>query len=391
MVRRALLVPTVTLTTLIAACTASYQMSPEPASGRSCPRGPTGLAGGQAGGVAADSAGAAVIWYYPEEKGDNRHLEAWCITVGPPVLRLVPGAGFGPLLPGDSLTVAVWNSNVGAGQVVEFLTEELSLRCSGPGSALEPGASHFVLLMQEAFRRSPDIPPDPPGGAMPPPVAEEPSPGPRTDTMEIAERCGLSLAYVAAARNGREERDGLREDKGVAILSTLPLSDVIGIELPFEAARRVTLAATVRDANGDSLRLVNVHFISTVGPARALTTGNDSRPRQALAVVDALREVEAARAAGDADSAFTTSTLLAGDLNTWSETETAILLLREHFPDSPPPLGEATRGPFPTDHLLFRRSASPGSPWLVEDSYERIEQVYNSDHHGVVARVVFAD
>jgi len=361
----------------LAGCTASHQMTSTPASGRSCPT------------ASADAVDAPVSWYFPAPEGDNRHLQAWCVTVGPPVFSLEPRADFGPLRPGDSLGVAVWNSNVGAGDMLAFLGEELGLRCSAAASELNSGTPHFALLIQEAFRRSADIPPGPPGGVMPPAVAEEPRPGPRTDTIEIAEQCGLAFVYLAAARNGSEERVGMREDKGVAILSTLPLSDVIGIELPFEAARRVTVAATVHDASGDSLRLVNVHFISTAGPARVLTTGNDSRPRQAAAVVDALQRAEVQRAGGLPEEGYPTSTVLAGDLNTWSDGETALLQLRESFPGSPPPLGVGTRGQFPTDHLLFRRAVAPGSPRLIEGSYRRIEDRYNSDHHGVVARVLF--
>jgi len=347
-------------------------MTPTPTSGRSCP-----------------SADAPVSWYYPDTEGDNRQLQAWCVTVGPTVVSFVPDAHFGTLQRGDTLTIAVWNSNVGAGDLQGFLKRELGLRCSASASSLDPGAPQFALLVQEAFRRSADIPTDPPGGVMPPAVAEEPRPGPRTDTIEIAEECGLSLVYVAAARNGSQEREGMREDKGVAILSTLPLSDVIGIELPFEASRRVAIAATVHDAGGDSLRLVNVHFISSAGPARVLTTGNDSRPRQAAAAVDALRRAEAERAGGLPELDYPMSTVLAGDLNTWSDAETALLQLREYFPDSPPPLEVPTRGRFPTDHLLFRSSGTPGSPRLLEGSYQRIEDRYNSDHHAVLARVVF--
>jgi len=153
--------------------------------------------------------------------------------------------------------------------VIEFLRAELDLGCAGAASELGPGSSHFALLIQEAFRRSPNIPLAGPGSAIPRPVTEVNRPGERLDVVEVAERCGLSLAYVAAARNGSEPRDGMREDKGVAIVSTLLLSDVIYIELPYEAARRVALAATVHDAAGDSLRLVSVHLISAAPPARS--------------------------------------------------------------------------------------------------------------------------
>jgi endonuclease/exonuclease/phosphatase family metal-dependent hydrolase len=196
---------------------------------------------------------------------------------------------------------------------------------------------------------------------------------------------------VAAARNGLEPVDGLREDKGVALLSTLPLSDVIPIELPYEAARRVAVAATIHGSSGDGLRVVSVHFISTSAPARVLTTGNASRLRQGLALADALDRAEAARSeAGRPDAGPTISTVVAGDFNTWSDRETTLRRLRELFPDSPPPLGEGTRGTMPTDHVLFRAAAS-GSPGLVEGSYRRIENPHRSDHHAVAVRVRFSD
>ena len=54
-------------------------MTSRPAFGRSCPT------------------GDSLTWYVPETEGDNRHLQAWCITVAPPVVRLTPVADFGPL------------------------------------------------------------------------------------------------------------------------------------------------------------------------------------------------------------------------------------------------------------------------------------------------------
>jgi endonuclease/exonuclease/phosphatase family metal-dependent hydrolase len=158
-------------------------------------------------------------------------------------------------------------------------------------------------------------------------------------------------------------------------------------ELPYEAARRVAVAATVHDRSGERLRLVSVHLISAAGPARILATGNGSRLRQALAVIDALRQLDLdlAGAGSDAPSRYPISTLLAGDLNTWSNRESTLRHLREHFPDSPPPPEEGTRGPFPTDHLFFRQAAGTDAPALIGGSYTRLENRYHSDHHPLVA------
>jgi len=341
----------------------SHQMTPDVAPGRSCP----------------DVSEHA--WYLPEAEGGQGRLNDWCRTVGPPVVSPGPTGNFGNLPSGDALTIISWNVDVGGGDLPAFLETELDLTCSGASSRLAPGAAHFALLVQEAFRRSNEIPENPPGPTIPRAVAEDERSGERLDVVEVAARCGLSVVYVAAARNGSEPRDGKREDKGVAILSTLPLRDVFLIELPYEAARRVAVAATVRDASGGRLRIANLHLISTAGPARALSTGNGSRLRQGLAVSDALDQAE--------PGGESISTLLAGDFNTWSDRETTLRRLREQFPDSPPPLEEGTHGAFPTDHILFR--AGSGGVALRENSYSRLEGSYYSDHHPIQVEVRFGD
>jgi endonuclease/exonuclease/phosphatase family metal-dependent hydrolase len=354
---------------IIAGCVPSHRMTPELVPGRSCP----------------DSADA---WYFPEEASDNRVLEAWCASVGPPVLVLRPSGAFPDLEPGADLTAWSWNVAAGAGDLRRFLQLEVGLRCAGPQSVLEPGAGHFALLVQEAFRRSSEVPEAAEPSVIPRAVAEEGRPGGRPDIVEVAERCGLALVYVAAARNGGGSDGGMREDRGVAILSTLPLSDVWFIELPYEAARRVAVAATVRDAAGRGVRLVNVHFTSAPPPARMLVTGNGSRLRQSLAVADALALVEeTGRSAGSEDDGGLT-TLLAGDFNTWSDSETALIHLRERFPDSPPALDLSTRGAFPTDHILVREGPA-GAPEALDASYARVEERHNSDHHGIRLGVRF--
>jgi endonuclease/exonuclease/phosphatase family metal-dependent hydrolase len=354
--REFLRVLAVAVGTGLAACVPSHRMTPDLAPGRSCPD------------VGEHS------WFFPEAAGDQARLDDWCRTVGPPVVTSEPRANFGDLQASSGLTVISWNVDVGGGDVLAFLEAELGLTCDGSASRLAPGMTHFGLLVQEAFRRSDEIPVSPDGSTIPRAVAEDERPGDRLDAVSVAARCGLSLVYAAAARNGSEARDGLREDKGVAILATLPLERLRFVELPYEAARRVAVVATVRDASGRGLRLANVHLISVAGPSRVLTTGNGSRLRQGLAAADALDQGEVA-------------TLLAGDFNTWSSRETTLRRLREEFPDSPPPLGSATHGAFPTDHILFR--AGPDDVGLVEGSYTRLDASYHSDHHPIRVEIRF--
>jgi endonuclease/exonuclease/phosphatase family metal-dependent hydrolase len=355
----------------LAGCMPSYTMTPELPSGRGCP------------------GSDASAWYFPAQAADHERLERWCVTVGPSVVRPQTTAVFSALGSGNDVTLFSWNVAAGGGDLRRFLEHEAALRCAGHESSLEPGAEHFVLLVQEAFRRSADVPESSEEGVIPRAVAEESRPGGRPDIVEVAEECGLSLVYVAAARNGRDASDGAREDRGVAIISTLPLDDVWFIELPYEAARRVAVAATVRDASGSGVRLVNVHFTSAPPPARMLLTANGSRLRQGLAVAEALRQVEESgrqrRAEGDGADL---PTLLAGDFNTWSESETTLRRLRELFPDSPEPLGQPTRGAFPTDHILFRKG-SGDAPRTLEGSYARLEDRFHSDHHPIRIRIRF--
>ena len=324
----------------------------------------------------------AVDWYFPAHAGDNERLERWCASLGPVALDTLPAAPFGPLHPGDSLAVAVWNTDAGAGYVIAFLEAELGVQCDGEASSLRDGVPQFVLLVQEALRRSNEIPDVPRSDVTPPPVQEKTHPGPRLDVVEVARRCGLSYFYAPAARNDYRQRDGMREDKGNAILSTLPLADPIVVELPFEAARRVVPFATVGGAFGDSLRLASVHLITTPPPWRALRTGGSSRYRQALGLVDAVRRIDEDRS-GCPSGGCRLATVVAGDLNTWSSRETALRYLREQFADSPSPLAETTRGPFPTDHLLFRAGAEGIE--LIPGSYRRIDDAYYSDHNPIVA------
>jgi endonuclease/exonuclease/phosphatase family metal-dependent hydrolase len=266
---------------------------------------------------------------------------------------------------------------------------ELGFHCAGASSARRNGAPHFVLIVQEALRRSPALDALEATWATPPPADEESRTGQRLDIIQVARRCGLSLFYVPAARNGHEQRDGSGEDKGNAILSTLSLSDFIAAELPFESARRVVVGATVHDAAGGSLRVLSVHLITTPQAWRMLTTANSSRARQASAILRTLESIEQRRALPGSTSpnAPPISTVVAGDFNTWSVRESALRNLLDHFPESPRPLMERTRGPFPTDHLLFRgRRVGAGAPdSLVPGSYRRVENRFHSDHKPIVA------
>jgi endonuclease/exonuclease/phosphatase family metal-dependent hydrolase len=183
-----------------------------------------------------------VTWLPWEEE---RHtLDAWCESVGPPVVS--PG----PERTGEvsRLLVVSWNVHVGGGDVEELMSE---LGGSPDGTGL-------VFLLQETFRAGVEVPESYPRGLRVPSSIRPDRP--TLDVVGLAERFGLSVAYVPSMRNGSATEVETREDRGNAVLSTEPLSDIRAIELPFGKQRRVSLAATVTPRGATPLRVVVAHL-----------------------------------------------------------------------------------------------------------------------------------
>jgi endonuclease/exonuclease/phosphatase family metal-dependent hydrolase len=290
--------------------------------------------------------------------------------VGDPVYLASPDGRL-ETSPGDSLLVVSWNMNVGGGDLMSLIEAELDVSCadSVPAAAGRK-AQPFVLLVQEAHRRSAQMPPAPPSRLIPPTIDPSGRTAEEQDIVELADLCGLSLAYVPSMRNGPDSGARPHEDKGNAILSNLPLASPVAIDLPFETYRRVAVGAEL-DLGGRRLRVVSVHFDVSAMPFRLLLTGNQSRARQAAGLVEALDALNAERFA---DAGM----LVGGDLNSWNSNETAVRLMREAFPETPPDDGLATRGVFPTDHVFFRGD----SDYLQPSRYRVLGSSYGSDHRG---------
>jgi len=354
---------------LVSACVPSHSMQQRPYDG-SCP---ARFMASTSASQADAEAGNALTWSGPAETGDIEQNNVWCRTVGRPVFRALPPLRLEEANRVDSVAVLTWNINLGGGDVVAFLAEELRLTCDPDEPAIRELPFHFVILLQEVFRVSATLPQVPPGPTIPWRIDAEPPPGGLRDIVEVAERCGLALLYVPSARNGPSEPGRQPEDKGAAILSTLPLTDFAAIELPFEAIRKVAVVATIRGPAGERIRVASVHLTLSATLARTLTSGNATRLRQAMGLVEALESTESS------------ITIVGGDFNTWSASEATLKRLALHFPDSPAWDGRPTRGPFPTDHILFRTVEGSGIE-LVEGSYRRFEATYGSDH---VARIVW--
>ena len=64
------------------------------------------------------------------------------------------------------------------------------------------------------------------------------------DIVRVSGELGASLIYVPSMRNGSSAADPA-EDRGSAIVSTLPLSNPMAIELPGERQRRVVISAQI--------------------------------------------------------------------------------------------------------------------------------------------------
>jgi endonuclease/exonuclease/phosphatase family metal-dependent hydrolase len=310
-----------------------------------------------------------VEWKNAPEGSDRMRTDAWCAGVGSAVLlpagAAVPAAGV------DSILVVTWNVRVGGGDVDALVADLRSGRVTGSP------VTDFVLLLQEAYRAGGSVPAASREARGARRIAASPPTRDRSDIVAVAERLGLALLYVPSMRNGTEPHDP-REDRGNAILSTLPLVRPSALELPHEAQRRVAALATLQGLGSDgepwSLRLASVHLDHRSRAGRGLASLGAGRERQAATIVTALAPYPVA--------------VIGGDLNSWSPWDRAPQLLRESFPSAPDQDQRPTlvAGPLRLriDHLLFRAPASVRPAVRVNDRY-------GSDHHPVLGWLAVSD
>lgn len=310
----------------------------------------------------------AFAWHQADDASVAAHAAA-CATVGPAVVAAFDGADpfSAPVRPTDVVIVS-WNVRVGGGDLVGLIA---ALR-AGAFTRGEP-VRHFVLLVQEAFRSGDDVPDRLPEGVeVPARIAPRPLRGERVDVLAAARAAGLHVFYVPSMRNGGDPRLPA-EDRGNAILSTLPLSDPAAIELPYGRQRRVAAAAAITgvDEAGRAwrVRVVSAHLDATAGPRALWLFSSGLRERQAAHL----------RAALDGDL----PTVLGVDLNTWAggTREPAVRVLRQAFPDSDVTVGATFRFGWVLDYVFTRLPDEWGARVVVLDDR------FGSDHHPVVARL----
>lgn len=322
------------------------------------------------------SDGPEVTWYSHPSAEDRESNSAWCEAVGPPTVIPTPHTTL-LAVPQDTLAFVAWNTWVGGGDLKEFLRVELGLVCGEDGPLPQSGFKPFVLLLQETYQRSTLVPRVPPDAPVPWRVGALERPAGGTDVVEVAQACGLALAYVPSARNGPESDGAYGEDKGNALLSSLPLREVVAVELPFEAGRKVAVGAEIPLPDGDgAIVAVSIHLDVASTLARTLKTGNRTRERQVAGLLEAL-ELQGWGAG---------PSVVGGDFNTWSSRDASLKLMLRTFSDSPPVTGETSRGPFPADHLFFRAD-NGGEFSLVPSSYRTVRDGHGSDHHARIFRI----
>lgn len=302
-------------------------------------------------------------WIAAPDSADRRPLDRWCAGVGPAVILTQESSS----TPVDSFAVISWNTHVGGGDIAGLVRD---LR-EGEFTNGQP-VEHFVLLLQEAYRAGPEVPRNPNASA-PRRIVARPPEEPRRDIVATAKQLGLNLYYVPSMANGLNRGNVTPEDRGNAILSTLPLTDLGAIELPYEIQRRVVATASVtgRSSSGEAWQLgvMSVHLDHRSRNGRVWQSFGAGRARQARALVAALDTTQA--------------TVLGGDLNTWSlgPMEGAIGILEDHFPvpagySPEPTFGTASGfGGMTLDRLMFRLP----EPWSAGS--RRINDRYGSDHH----------
>jgi endonuclease/exonuclease/phosphatase family metal-dependent hydrolase len=300
-------------------------------------------------------------WRSPDDLYERKRLDSWCAGVGPAVIR--PSSSLAdPSRPISlaEVTFVSWNVHVGNGDVRAFVADLRAGRL-----ARNRKVGHFVLLLQEAVRAE-GVPPYERGTAGAHRIATRDMAS--ADIVQLSRDLDLSLIYVPSMRNGNS-LESPASDRGNAILSTLPLSEPVAVELPGERQRRVTIISTFTlssdSASSMPVSVGVIHLDALGGPQRLWALWTPwMRERQIKLLESALPE----------------GTLVLGaDLNTWHGTdELAVRVLSHRFRNTRTRREYVGLGFRVLDYLFFgagnNRSARS----------EQLAQTYGSDHRPLI-------
>jgi hypothetical protein len=249
-----------------------------------------------------------------------------------------------------------WNVHVGTADIRGFLED---LRAGTLTGGRRVG--HFVLMLQEVVRAEgvPSYRSDARGAAR---IGGRIA---ANDIVEISRDLNLFLIYVPSMRNG-DSQDDPAADRGSALLSTLPMSEPIAVELPGERQRRVVVIARLAvGADSTAVSVAAIHLDALGAPKRLWGFWTPwMREVQVRSMTPLLPE----------------GTLVLGaDLNTWhGKDEPAARLLERMSEETPVSTQRHGLGLRVLDYLFFRSGANRRA------RYEQIAPSYGSDHRPLI-------
>jgi endonuclease/exonuclease/phosphatase family metal-dependent hydrolase len=295
---------------------------------------------------------AQLTWFAPDEARNHERLGAWCAGVGDATIHHAASAAAGPIDIED-ITFVSWNVHVGNGDLRAFISD---LRAGRHTNGRR--VNQYVLMLQEAARTK-GVPPLAPGAAGAAYIGPHGRDG-SLDIVETARELGLSSIYVPSMRNGSSVSDP-QQDRGNAILSTLPLSNPVAVELPGERQRRVVIIAKAGD-----ISVAVIHLDALGAWSRRLGLFWTPWMREAQ-----VRAIRAHLPLGPL--------VIGADLNTWhGPDEPAAKFFDELAAETPVSIHRVGLGLRVLDYLFFRVGPNHRA------HYRQLEDRYGSDHRPLV-------
>lgn len=304
---------------------------------------------------------APITWLRIPAGAERTRSDHWCAAVGPPAIIRARST----IDLADRIVIVSWNVHVGGGNVRALVQDLRAGRLTG-GHPTES----FALLLQEVYRSGEDVPRSLPADARVAGAVRAGGPG-RADIVATAHALGVSLFYAPSMRNGPPTITD--EDRGSAILATLPLDHLTALELPLEHQRRVVVAASIQGpgTRARSIRIVSAHLTNTVGHHLWIAS-EPARLRQAQALAGAVGS--------------SAPTIVGGDFNTWfGYDDAAYREMARVFRNPRPADRRPTFSIMRLDHVFYRLPDG----WLL--TVRRADSRYGSDHYPLIAELTPAD
>jgi hypothetical protein len=296
-------------------------------------------------------------WLAPEDARERARLNAWCAGVGEAAMFMRGGGGSDVVANMSDVVFVSWNVHVGSGDIRSFV-KDLREGVHTDGRRFP----HYVLLLQEAVRTD-GVPAFAFGAAGAKRIAPH-NPVQPVDIVRVSGELGASLIYVPSMRNGSSAADPA-EDRGSAIVSTLPMWVPMATELPGERQRRVVISAQIGTFS------VAVVHLDALGGSKRLR----------LFWTPWMRELQV-RTTTSALPDPTGPLVVGADLNTWhGRDEYAARHLARMFDATPLSVDRQGLGLRVLDYMFFRAAANQRA------RYRQVKNRYGSDHRPLVGWV----